>query len=58
MEFGAWRSHNPFGGSSFLRRRNVNLEFNEGPEFESDWYLVLENVSDDPIYVEYSVFER
>jgi hypothetical protein len=29
-------------------RKQLNLGFNSAPEFENDWYLILENFSDDP----------
>jgi hypothetical protein len=57
-EYDKWRSGKPFEGSSFLRRKNLHMVSNTGPELEGDWYLVLENVSDDPIDVDYEVFER
>jgi len=53
-----WRGRQSFTGSSFLRRRNFHVEYNTGPEFHGDWYLILENVSDEPIDVEYDVFEK
>ena len=53
-----WKSRKDFTGSSFKRRKNIDIEYNSGPEFEDHWYLVLENASDDPIDVDYEVFER
>src|SRR5207248_2788855 len=56
-EFDRWRTRKEFTGSSFQRRKNLHVQYNFGPEFENDWYLVLENASDDPIDVVYDVFE-
>jgi len=57
-QFEAWKRKDPFDGSAYLRKRNLKIESKVGPEFEYDWDLVLENVSEDPIDVEYEVYER
>lgn len=53
-----WRSDDTkFRGSSFRRTKRLNIQSNSGPEFEEDWYLILENTSDETIEVEYEVSE-
>ena len=54
-EFERWRSREQFTGSSFLGKRRVNFEVNTGPEFDGEWYLVLENPSDEPVEVDFDV---
>jgi hypothetical protein len=53
-----WRSDESFRGSSFMRRKRLDILYNSGPEFAEDWYLIFENKSDEPVDVEYEVFER
>lgn len=57
-DYEKWRTGRDFLGSTFKRRRQLHIEFNAGPEFEDDWYLIMENFGDDPADVEYDVFER
>ena len=52
-----WRSDGNFRGSSFLRTKRVDILSNAGPEFTEDWYLILENKSEEPVDIEYEVFE-
>lgn len=58
-EYDRWKSRREYVGSaSYFRRRNLGLEFNSGPEFEEDWYLIMENFQNERAQVEYEVFER
>jgi len=45
-----------YGGDGFLRKKTLQVKFGIGPEFEDDWYLVLENKFDRPITAKYEVF--
>jgi hypothetical protein len=57
-EMEAWKRHDKYTGSAYLRRKDMNFETNFGPEFESDWSLILENPWSNPVDVYYEVFER
>jgi len=57
-ELDKWLDGKRFHGSSFLRTKRLNIEFNHGPEFENDWYLLFDNTSDYPAEIEYDVYER
>ncbi len=57
-EYTKWRSGQEFMGVSRFRRGEIDLRINNGPEFEEDWYLVLENFNSEPVTVDYEVFER
>lgn len=57
-ELERWRNGRSFHGSSFLKRKSLGIEFNAGMEFNSDWFLILENVSDYDADVEYDVYDR
>ena len=57
-EMAAWKRHDKFTGSAYLRRRDLQFESNFGPEFDTDWDLIFENPSNEPVRVDYEVFER
>jgi hypothetical protein len=53
-----WRSRQEFMGVSRFRRREIDIRISNGPEFEDDWYLVMENFNTEPVTVDYEVYER
>jgi len=57
-ELDLWRGGLSFHGSSFFRRRCLDVEFVGGIEFKRDWCLILENISGHNAEVDYDVYER
>lgn len=51
------RGSSDYSGDGFLRKKRLNVKLSIGPEFESEWYLILENKSDKPVTASYEVFD-
>jgi hypothetical protein len=57
-ELERWRRGNSdYGGDGFLRKKSLQVQINIGPEFDDEWYLVLENKSDKVVTATYEVYE-
>lgn len=52
-----WRASREYGGMSFKARRTLDFQIKMDPEFEDEWYLILENYSDKPVAVHYEVYD-
>jgi hypothetical protein len=52
-----WRSSRDYGGIGFQRTKRVEAEVNIPSDFEPEWYLILENIGDNPAAVHYELFD-
>jgi hypothetical protein len=57
-EIERWRrGAGDYGGDGFLRKKYLRIRINIGPEFEHEWYLVLDNKSDKAVTATYEVYQ-
>jgi hypothetical protein len=50
-----WKTGGDFGGKTFWKRTYLNFKMTVHPEFDDEWYLVFNNVSDQTVGVSYEV---
>jgi hypothetical protein len=52
-----WRRGGDYGGDGFRRKKNLQIQMKVNKDFEDEWYLVLENKSDNACTAHYEVYE-
>lgn len=52
-----WRNSREFEGVSFKRTKLVDAKVNIPKDFDSDWFLILENQNDDAVGVHYELYD-
>lgn len=52
-----WKTGKDFKGTFFRHRKDLHFKMKiDRDDFDDEWYLVFDNVSEDPIGVNYEVF--